>query len=304
VLRRRLIAARVTALLAIMPCDSRCIVLANVAVELMTGSRCSLQEPANENKAFVVWSLALHPLWHRRERWAVCDTSHDPAIVVRMSPLVTSRQRISVRVLSDHWRMDVFAVKPVKTQAGVFDDASDPNQTFWGVWAVRTKGLPAPLRQLDVYYLGLDRQSAQFDQGTNVERRHTLGFNLKEQAGAWSFGQEGDLQLGRFGSSGLVAWKIVQGTSYSFRRVRLRPVVSIQGAISSGDANPADPRLQTFYPLSPRQISDAASPDTVLRSLARVQPGAPERESVRLRTRSWRVRVRCAIRGHCLATRA
>ena len=46
-------------------------------------------------------------------------------------------------VLSDQWRIDAFAVKPVKTQEGVFDDASDPNQTFWGVWAVRTKGLPA-----------------------------------------------------------------------------------------------------------------------------------------------------------------
>ncbi len=90
-------------------------------------------------------------------------------------------------------------------------DASDSNQTFWGIWAVRTKGLPAPLRQLDVYYLGLDRQSAQFDQSTNVERRHTLGLNLKEQAGDWSFGQEGDLQLGTFGSDGLVAWKVAQG---------------------------------------------------------------------------------------------
>jgi hypothetical protein len=38
VLRRRLVAARVTALFAIMRCGSRCIVLANIAVELMTGS--------------------------------------------------------------------------------------------------------------------------------------------------------------------------------------------------------------------------------------------------------------------------
>jgi hypothetical protein len=37
VLRRWLVAARVTALFAIMPCGSRCIVLANIAVELMTG---------------------------------------------------------------------------------------------------------------------------------------------------------------------------------------------------------------------------------------------------------------------------
>ena len=60
--------------------------------------------------------------------------------------------------------------------------------------------------------------------------------------------------LGTFGSSGLVAWKVAQGTSYAFSRVRLRPVVSMQGAISSGDANPADPRLQSFYPLFPKGV--------------------------------------------------
>jgi len=38
VLRRRLVATRVTALFAIMPCGSRCIVLANIAIELMTGT--------------------------------------------------------------------------------------------------------------------------------------------------------------------------------------------------------------------------------------------------------------------------
>jgi len=161
---------------------------------------------------------------------------------------------ISMRVLSEQWRIDAFAVKPVKTQKGVFNDASDPKQTFWGIWAVRTKGLPAALRQLDVYYLGLGRKSAQFHQSTDVERRHTLGFNLKEQAGAWSFGQEADLQLGTLGSSRIVAWKIAQGTSYSFSQVRLRPVISIQGAISSGDVNLKDPHLQTFYPLFPKGV--------------------------------------------------
>jgi hypothetical protein len=37
VLRRRLVAARVIALFAIMPRGSCCIVLANIAIELMTG---------------------------------------------------------------------------------------------------------------------------------------------------------------------------------------------------------------------------------------------------------------------------
>jgi len=164
---------------------------------------------------------------------------------------------IGMHLLSDQWRIDAFAVKPVKTPEGVFDDAFDSSQTLWGIWAVRTKGLPVPLTQLDVYYLGLERQSAQFDQSTNVERRHTLGLNLKEQTGDWSFGQEGDLQLGTFGSSGLVAWKVAQGTSYSFSRVRLRPVVSMQGAISSGDANRPTLDCSRFIRCFPRVCTTA-----------------------------------------------
>jgi hypothetical protein len=161
---------------------------------------------------------------------------------------------VSARVRLDQWSIDAFAVKPVKTKDGILDDAPDQKQTFWGVWATRTKDLPSPFKQLDVYYLGLDRKSAQFNQGTAAEQRHTLGFNLKEQAGAWTFAQEGDLQFGTFGSSRLLAWKIAQGTSYSLPPVRLRPVIGIQAAISSGDRNTTDPRLQTFYPLFPKGV--------------------------------------------------
>ena len=154
---------------------------------------------------------------------------------------------INVRVRSTQWRIDAFAVKPVATRKGVFDDAVDHNQAFWGVWAASTKGL-------DVYYLGLARKTARFDQGAAGEHRHTLGFILKEQTGGWSFAQEGDLQVGTFGSSRLVAWKIAQRTFYAFTKARLRPVVSLQGAVSSGDADPGDPGLQTFYPLFPRGV--------------------------------------------------
>ena len=161
---------------------------------------------------------------------------------------------INLRARSDRWTVDAFAVRPVKTQQGILDDASDANQTFWGIWASRTKSLPTPLAQLDVYCLGLSRRSARYDQGTDVERRYTLGFNLNEVAGAWSFGQEADLQLGTFGSDNLVAWKVAQEVTYSISETRLHPVFSIQAAVSSGDTNQADPRLQTFYPLFPKGV--------------------------------------------------
>ncbi len=95
------------------------------------------------------------------------------------------------------WRIDVFAVKPVATRNGFFDDAPDPRQTLWGIWATKTNGL-AFVRKLDLYYLGLDRNDAGFDKGTARERRNTLGFNAHEEAGTVTFVQEGNLHLQTF----------------------------------------------------------------------------------------------------------
>jgi Alginate export len=151
------------------------------------------------------------------------------------------------------WRIDVFAVKPVATRNGFFDDAPDHRQTFWGVWATKTNDL-AFLRRVDLYYLGLDRNDAVFDKGTARERRNTLGFNAHEVAGRVTLFQEGDLQFGTFGSGRLTAWKFAQGVSYSPPRIRYQPIFGLQGAISSGDANPTSANLHTFYPLFPKGL--------------------------------------------------
>jgi hypothetical protein len=148
------------------------------------------------------------------------------------------------------WGIDVFAAKPVETSPGFFDDAPDHTQTFWGIWATDKKE-QSFVRQLDFYYLGLDRKNAQFDQGTARERRNTLGVRAHEAMSNLAFIQEGDLQLGIVGSARLRAWKFADGLSYSLPRIRLHPIVGLQGAISSGDKNPQNVDLQTFYPLFP-----------------------------------------------------
>jgi hypothetical protein len=77
----------------------------------------------------------------------------------------------------------------------------------WGVWANTTKNLPKLVTQLDVYYLGLDRKKATFNQGTAREQRHTLGINLHGRKNDLFFFVEGDVQFGKFGSGQLRAWK-------------------------------------------------------------------------------------------------
>jgi hypothetical protein len=104
---------------------------------------------------------------------------------------------IKLSLQPQQWKIDAFAVKPVVTIPGFFDDPPDHAQAFWGIWATKKKE-QSFVRQLDFYYLGLDRKDAQFEQGTARERRNTLGFRVHETAGNFALLQEGYLQVGIF----------------------------------------------------------------------------------------------------------
>ena len=145
-------------------------------------------------------------------------------------------------------------MKPAHSKQGFFDDYPDSSQTLWGIYAVTNRHLPRFLQQLDIYYLGLDRKTATFDQGTARDQRHTTGILVHGQRKDFSYFTEADLQFGRFGNGQLLAWKYAQNVSYIFSKARLRPTVSLLGAISSGDRNPTDSDLQTFHPLFPKGL--------------------------------------------------
>ncbi|MCI0537780.1 MAG: alginate export family protein [Verrucomicrobiales bacterium] len=184
------------------------------------------------------------------------ELNYGESTLVSIRELNVRREFDGVKLVfrPEGWKLDAFAVKPVQVKPGFFDDPPDHAQTLWGVWAKRTKGLPKLLTQLDVYYLGLDRKRVRFDQGTARDQRHTLGVNAHGKKGDFSYFVEGDLQLGKFGNGRLLAWKYAQILSYGFPKARFFPVVSLLGAISSGDQNPARADLQTFHPLFPKGL--------------------------------------------------
>jgi hypothetical protein len=152
------------------------------------------------------------------------------------------------------WQVDLFAMRPALSNPGLFDDYPDHTQTLWGVYGVTSKHLPRFIRQLDAYYLGLDRKFARFAQGSGRDQRHTVGSLIHGGKGNFSYVGEVDLQFGKFGSGNILAWKYAQGLSYSFSHLKFQPVPSLLFGISSGDTNPANPDLQTFYPLFPKGL--------------------------------------------------
>ena len=64
--------------------------------------------------------------------------------------------KLSARVSS--WEVDAFAVRPVQTKAGYFDDGPEPGQTLWGVYAASQCDVAPFFGRIETYYIGLDRK--------------------------------------------------------------------------------------------------------------------------------------------------
>src|SRR5207245_3136639 len=96
------------------------------------------------------------------------------------------------------WKIDLLAFRPALIKPDVFDDGIDSSQALWGAWASRPIKKRSFWRQADVYYLGLDRKQARFEQGTARELRHTVGALMHAEQGPYRMFTEADLQLGVF----------------------------------------------------------------------------------------------------------
>ncbi len=148
------------------------------------------------------------------------------------------------------WDVRAFATKPVLNGSGFFDAPSNSGVTFWGIYAVR----PLPNikgANIDLYYLGLDRDRALYDKGAGRETRHIAGARLWGKRGAWDFNTEAGVDRGAFSAGDLRAWGIVHDTGYTFRSARFQPRVGVTAAATSGDSGNAREALGTFSPLFP-----------------------------------------------------
>ena len=139
----------------------------------------------------------------------------------------------------------------MRTKVGVFDDDPDPNQNFWGLYAI-TPVSWLPGGNVDLYYLGLDRQNARFDQGTADELRHSVGTRIWGRQSGWDYNLEFVYQFGSFGGGDIQAWTAASETGFTFENAPLEPRLGFKANITSGDNNPNNPDLRTFNPLFPR----------------------------------------------------
>jgi len=143
-----------------------------------------------------------------------------------------------------------FYTNYVAARPGIFDDKPTADTKFRGGYAV-LKDVPL-VKHLDLYYLGLKKRLALFDDGKGREVRHSIGARLWNTGEKWQYDVEGVYQFGKFGSGSISAYTISSNIAYTFKSLTLRPQAGVKGEVISGDKHYDDGRLSTFNPLFPR----------------------------------------------------
>jgi hypothetical protein len=180
-------------------------------------------------------------------------------VAVREGPNV--RQGFYGVRLSQHlaqWKLDAFAVRPAEDEPGFFDNVPLHSTSFWGAFAERRTTGAAP-RTFDLYYFGLERKSATFNQGTAPEQRETIGTRVAsteprssdQRAMIPHYDLEAAYQFGSFGQGSIRAWTLASEAGYMMPKLVGRPRIGFRADLSSGDKDSTNPDLQTFNPLFP-----------------------------------------------------
>jgi hypothetical protein len=222
----------------------------------MANGKLSGASPVDENplevhQAFVDISDAKKKLIVRLGRQ---ELSYGSQRLVSVRELPNNRQSFDaaklILSLLPRYQIDLFFSRYVSAAKGIFDDRSNRDIHFWGAYLAMNM-LPV-LKNVDLYYLGLDKKLATFQDGSNAERRHSVGARIWNSTAGWRYDLEGVYQFGKFGNSSINAFTASANINYKLKKLLLHPELGLKSEIISGDKTMGDDKLQTFNPLFPR----------------------------------------------------
>jgi hypothetical protein len=147
-------------------------------------------------------------------------------------------------------RIDTFFLRPVFLGAFPITNRPNANELLWGVYST----FPVPFLpdgRADLYYLGNDRLGAVFSAGRGHENRHSFGARLSGRPLPWDYDVDLLTQVGSFDQQRIEASAISGNVGYTLRGVPLQPRLGLKFNYATGDRNPNDGVLQTFFPLYP-----------------------------------------------------
>ncbi len=147
-------------------------------------------------------------------------------------------------------KMDILFSHYVLAKQEIFDDGFNKNTRLWGAYIIKNK-VPF-LQNVDVYYFGLWKRNAKFDDGAGTELRHSIGSRIWNSKNNFRYDIEGVYQFGNLAGKEITAWTFSLNTGYKFSSAILKPEIGLKTELISGDALHGDTKLQTFNPLFPR----------------------------------------------------
>lgn len=172
--------------------------------------------------------------------------------------LVASRDGTNVRRTWDgvrgslrrgSWQIDSFALGLVEVEPdGLFNDDSPRDNTLAGVYATG----PAPLGEIDLYYLHAEIGDRLTVEGLADQERNTVGARLFGDRHGWFWNWEAAYQWGSQGDLTIEAWTVATNTGFGWEKAAWSPEIELSANIGSGDEAPGDGRLNTFDGLYPR----------------------------------------------------
>jgi len=155
---------------------------------------------------------------------------------------------VKVAYASPNLNVDAFVMADAKVNTGLFDNTSNRKANLWGIYS---SYIFPKSGNLDLYYLGINRVNARFDEGVANESRHTFGARFWRYGGGFVYNFEAGYQLGEFGLGKISALGISSEIGYMFEHMEGSPTVKLRSDYISGDKTKGDGKLGTFNALYP-----------------------------------------------------
>lgn len=156
-------------------------------------------------------------------------------IAFRQGPNIRlSHDGAALRLRNANWRMDIFAVHPVRTRLGAFDDEPNTDETLWGLYATRQEGASA----LDLYLIGYRRPRARFVAADGKEERQSIGTRYAFRGARFTGDIETTFQVGALKATAetfdIHAWSLAGSAAYVLEPGGWRPTLGVQFGVTSG----------------------------------------------------------------------
>jgi hypothetical protein len=150
---------------------------------------------------------------------------------------------------SSRLSVDAFVMMADTVYTGTFDNKRGKQVNLWGAYS---KLIVPHAGNLDLYYLGINRDATQFEEGVANELRHTAGIRFWKYGGGFIYNLEAAYQFGKFGEGSIRAWTASADLGYSFEDIKGKPTINLRNDYISGDKQSGDGNLQTFNPIYPK----------------------------------------------------